>query len=164
MNLKTTLKACLDYYKTLGDEFYEQLCSMLVFDALIYNEDRHFGNFGLLRNNHTGEIIAPAPIFDNGLSLFNYAMPDDFKNLSAYAKTRSNPYRISYEDVCKEVMGAKQKAQLRRMVDFKFTRHPSLNLPEQRLTAIEKQLVERTRELLSIPVQRSAKRKNEPER
>ena len=160
---KTTLKACLDYYKTLGDEFYEQLCSMLVFDALIYNEDRHFGNFGLLRNNHTGEIIAPAPIFDNGLSLFNYAMPDDFKNLSAYAKTRSNPYRISYEDVCKEVMGAKQKAQLRRMVDFKFTRHPSLNLPEERLTAIEKQLGERTRELLSIPVQRSAKRKNEPE-
>ena len=56
---KTTLKACLDYYKTLGDAFYEQLCSMLVFDALIYNEDRHFGNFGLLRNNHTGEIIAP---------------------------------------------------------------------------------------------------------
>ena len=161
---KTTLKACLDYYKTLGDEFYEQLCSMLVFDALIYNEDRHFGNFGLLRNNHTGEIIAPAPIFDNGVSLFNYAMPDDFKNLRAYAKTRSNPYRISYEDVCKGVMGAKQKAQLRRMVDFKFTRHPSLNLPEQRLTAIEKQLVERTRELLSIPVQRSTKRKNEPER
>ena len=59
---------------------------------------------------------------------------------------------------------AKQKAQLRRMVDFKFTRHPSLNLPEQRLTAIEKQLGERTRELLSIPVQRSTKRKNEPER
>lgn len=49
------------------------------------------------------------------------------------------------------------------MVNFKFTRHPSLNLPEQRLTAIEKQLGERTRELLSIPVQRSAKRKNEPE-
>ena len=62
------------------------------------------------------------------------------------------------------MMGAKQKAQLRRMVDFKFTRHPSLNLPEQRLTAIEKQLGERTRELLSIPVQRSTKRKNEPER
>lgn len=85
------------------------------------------------------------------------------KGWPLYAKTRSNPYRISYEDVCKEVMGAKQKAQLRRMVDFKFTRHPSLNLPEQRLTAIEKQLGERTRELLSIPVQRSAKRKNEPE-
>ena len=61
-------------------------------------------------------------------------------------------------------MGAKQKAQLRRMVDFNFTLNPSLNLQEHRLTAIEKQLGERTRELLSIPVQRSAKRKNEPER
>ena len=80
------------------------------FRCLIYNEDRHFGNFGLLRNNHTGEIIAPAPIFDNGLSLFNYAMPDDFKNLRAYAKTRSNPYRISYEEVCKEVMGCKAES------------------------------------------------------
>ena len=57
-------------------------------------------------------------------------------------------------------MGAKQKAQLRRMVDFKFTRHPSLNLPEERLTAIEKQLGERTRELLSITVQRSESQKN----
>lgn len=46
---------------------------MLVFDALIYNEDRHFGNFGVLRDNHSGNIIAPAPIFDNGLSLFCYA-------------------------------------------------------------------------------------------
>ncbi|MCI6603181.1 MAG: helix-turn-helix domain-containing protein, partial [Clostridiales bacterium] len=45
-----TLKACLDYYGKLGDGFVEQLCSMIVFDALIYNEDRHFGNFGLLRN------------------------------------------------------------------------------------------------------------------
>ena len=45
------------------------ICSMLVFDALIYNEDRHFGNFGVLRDNHSGNIIAPAPIFDNGLSL-----------------------------------------------------------------------------------------------
>ncbi len=156
---KATLKTCLDYYQGLGNDFYEQLCSMLMFDALIYNEDRHFGNFGLLRDNHTGEIIAPAPIFDNGLSLFNFATPDDFRNLDEYAKTRSNPYRVSYEEICKEVMGPKQKAQLRRMVDFEFTRHPSLNLPEERLVAIEKQLSERTRELLSFPIQRS---KNEP--
>ena len=57
------------------------------FDALIYNEDRHFGNFGLLRNNHIGRNDAPAPISITGLSLLNFAMPDDFKNLAAYAKT-----------------------------------------------------------------------------
>ena len=91
-------------------------------------------------------------------------MPDDFKNLSEYAKTRSNPYRISYEEVCKEVMAAKQRAQLRRLIGFRFKRHPSINLPEERLTAIEKQIGDRTRELLSIPVQRSTKRKTEQDR
>lgn len=65
---------------------------MLVFDAVIYNEDRHFGNFGVLRDNRTGKVIGPTPIFDNGLSLFNYAMSDDLEFLEEYAKNRSNPY------------------------------------------------------------------------
>ena len=145
------IKACLDYYQTLGNNFSESLKSMLVFDAVIYNEDRHFGNFGILRDNHTGKIISPAPIFDNGLSLFNYALDGDIKNLDAYAKTRSNPYGVSYESICAEVMGTKQKSQLRKLIDFKFTRHPSINLPEERLTAIEKHLQKRVRNLLALP-------------
>ncbi|HPZ00525.1 MAG TPA: XRE family transcriptional regulator, partial [Clostridiales bacterium] len=151
---KPGLKECLDYYKALGPAFYEALCSMLVFDSLIYNEDRHFGNFGILRDNHTGQITAPAPIFDNGLSLFNYGMPEDFKNLAEYAKTRSNPYRISYEELCAEIMGKVQKRQLRKVVGFRFRRHPSLNLPEERLGAMEKQITDRARELLSLPLAR----------
>ena len=128
---------------------------MLVFDAVIYNEDRHFGNFGILRDNHTGQIISPAPIFDNGISLFNYAMDDDIKDLSKYAKTRSNPYGVTFESVCSEVMGAKQKAQLRRLIGFKFKRHPSKNLPEERVITIENQINNRARELLSIPANKT---------
>lgn len=152
-----TLKAALELYRGFGKKAYEDLCSMLVFDAVIYNEDRHFGNFGLLRDNHTGRIIKPAPIFDNGLSLFNFAMPADIADLSAYAATRTTPYGVSFEDVCKEVMGSRQKAQLRRLLDFTFTRHPSINWPEERLTAVEKQLAARVRELMSIPISRSRK-------
>ena len=146
-----TLKNALDFYAGLGKSFYDDLCSMLVFDAVIYNEDRHFGNFGVLRDNHTGKIIKPAPIFDNGLSLFNFAMADDFENLSEYAKTRTPPYGVSFDEVCKAVMGSKQKSQLRRLLNFTFTRHPSINLPEERLTAIEAQIHTRARELMSIP-------------
>ena len=146
-----TLKNALDYYGELGKEFYDELCSMLVFDAVIYNEDRHFGNFGVLRDNHTGKIIKPAPIFDNGLSLFNFAMADDLENLSEYAKTRTPPYGVSFDEVCKAVMGSKQKSQLRKLLNFTFTRHPSINLPEERLTAIEAQISKRARELMSIP-------------
>lgn len=146
-----TLKNALDYYAGLGKPFYDDLCSMLVFDAVIYNEDRHFGNFGILRDNHTGKIIKPAPIFDNGLSLFNFAMADDLANLSEYAKTRTPPYGVSFDEVCKAVMGSKQKSQLRKLLNFTFTRHPSINLPEERLTAIETQISKRARELMSIP-------------
>lgn len=146
-----TLKNALDYYAGLGKPFYDDLCSMLVFDAVIYNEDRHFGNFGILRDNHTGKIIKPAPIFDNGLSLFNFAMADDLENLSEYAKTRTPPYGVSFDEVCKAVMSNKQKSQLRKLLNFTFTRHPSINLPEERLTAIEAQISKRARELMSIP-------------
>lgn len=145
-----TLKNALDYYAGLGKPFYDDLCSMLVFDAVIYNEDRHFGNFGILRDNHTGKIIKPAPIFDNGLSLFNFAMADDLENLSEYAKTRTPPYGVSFDEVCKAVMGSKQKSQLRKLLNFTFTRHPSINLPEERLTAIEAQISKRACELMSI--------------
>ena len=146
-----TLKNALDYYAGLGKPFYDDLCSMLVFDAVIYNEDRHFGNFGVLRDNHTGKIIKPAPIFDNGLSLFNFAMADDLENLSEYAKTRTPPNGVSFDEVCKAVMGSKQKSQLRKLLNFTFTRHPSINLPEERLMAIEAQIHTRARELMSIP-------------
>ena len=137
-----TLKNALDYYAELGKLFYDDLCSMLVFDAVIYNEDRHFGNFG---------VIKPAPIFDNGLSLFNFAMTDDMENLSEYAKTRTPPYGVSFDEVCKAVMGSKQKSQLRKLLNFTFTRHSTINLPEERLTAIESQIHTRARELISIP-------------
>jgi hypothetical protein len=71
------LAAVVKYYDERGDKFSDAIRDMLVFDALVYNEDRHFGNFGVLRDNRTGEITGPAPVFDNGLSLFAYAMPEE---------------------------------------------------------------------------------------
>ena len=82
----------MDYYKLLGDDFYEQLVDMLMFDAVVINEDRHYGNFGVLRDNKSGKIIAPAPVFDNGVSLLCYAMHDDFDDIEKYLKSRTNPY------------------------------------------------------------------------
>lgn len=144
------LKACLEYYRQLGPEAYEQVRSMLVFDAVIYNEDRHFGNFGVLRDNHTGKVTGAAPVFDNGMSLFNFAMPEDFQDLDAYAKTRGTAYGVSFESVCQEVMGPIQARQLRRLIGFTFRRHPRLNWPEYRLEATERHLQKRVCQLLDM--------------
>ncbi len=144
------LKACLEYYRQLGPEAYEQIKSMLVFDAVIYNEDRHFGNFGVLRDNHTGKVTGAAPVFDNGMSLFNFAMPEDFQDLDSYAKTRGTAYSVSFESVCQEVMGPIQARQLRKLIGFTFHHHPRLNWPEYRLEAIERHLQKRVRQLLEL--------------
>ena len=144
------LKACLEYYRQLGPEAYEQIKSMLVFDAMIYNEDRHFGNFGVLRDNHTGKVTGAAPVFDNGMSLFNFAMPEEFQDLDSYAKTRGTAYGVSFESVCQEVMGPVQTRQLRKLIGFTFHRHPRLNWPEYRLEAIERHLQKRVRQLLEL--------------
>ena len=48
----------------------EYLDDMLVLDYLIANEDRHLGNFGFIRDVNTLQYLGPAPIFDNGTSLW----------------------------------------------------------------------------------------------
>lgn len=145
------LKACLDFYAELGENFSEAVRSMLVFDAMIYNEDRHFGNFGILRDNRSGAVLAPAPLFDHGLSLFNYAMKDDLAKLDEYAATRFPAYgNITFESICAEVMGKTQARQLRKLIGFQFKRHPAINWPEERLTAIERHTQKRVRQLLGL--------------
>ena len=145
------LNACLEFFSKISAEALDDIKSMLVFDAVIYNEDRHFGNFGVLMDSHTCKIFAAAPIFDNGVSLFNYAMQNEIDNLQVYAKTRTNPYDIPYETICSEVLGRKQREQLKKLIGFKFQKHSLYNLPDNRLKAIEKQINLRVRQLLDIP-------------
>lgn len=47
------------------------LNKMLAFDYLIANTDRHWFNFGFIRNSNTLEYIGFAPLFDNGTSLWH---------------------------------------------------------------------------------------------
>ena len=145
------ISAVVKYYDELGVKYADTVRDMLVFDALTYNEDRHFGNFGLLRDNMTGEIISPAPIFDNGVSLFSYAMKNNYDDLDEYAKTRFPAYsNTTFEGICQTFMTARQVGKLRKMVNFSFTRHAKLNLPEEHLAAIEKHLRKRASQLISL--------------
>ena len=148
---KCTLRTVADYLRSLGGSYYDCFADMLVFDALICNEDRHFGNFGLMVDNKTNQSYAFAPLFDHGLSLFNYAMPDDLKTLDEYAKTRSSAYGVPFENIVREFISPRQKEQLRKMIGFRFEKHPRYNLLAERLKAIEKTLQNRVQAFLSVP-------------
>lgn len=144
-----------DYYKELGDSFYQELVSMPVFDAVILNEDRHFGNFGLMRNNHTGEILRPAPIFDNGRSLLCYGLKQDFETpdrFEEYVHSRTNPYGHDnqFMDLARRVIGPIQRQQLRHLIDFELEESDVTNLPSWRTRRLEELIRTRIRKLMAL--------------
>ena len=101
-------------------------------------------------DNKTNQPYAFAPIFDNGLSLFNFAMADDFADLETYAKSRLSAFDVPFDEIAKEFITSRQKGQLRHLQAFKFTRHSRYNLPAARLKALEQFIQKRTRTLLDI--------------
>ena len=146
------MKAVRKYYQGLGTEFVHALDDMLVLDALIFNTDRHFGNFGFLVDNKTNCIAAPAPLFDHGNSLFNYAGSDDLsstESLKAYADTLFPCVYDDYVGTAKHVLTTKHKEGLRHLITFHFKKHPRYNLSNERLRLIEKVISQRAKELLS---------------
>ena len=60
-----------EFCREIYGEYRHILDLILILDYIVLNEDRHFGNFGMIRNANTGELIRPAPIFDTGASLFH---------------------------------------------------------------------------------------------
>ena len=58
-------------FKEAGlDDIETFFCKMFACDFILANEDRHYRNFGAIRNVETLEYIRPAPIFDTGTSLW----------------------------------------------------------------------------------------------
>ena len=64
----THLQKCAAYLHIPGVQEY--IDNLLTIDFLIENTDRHYGNFGFIRDVNTLEFIGSAPIFDNGTSLW----------------------------------------------------------------------------------------------
>lgn len=143
------IEAAIAFCKDLGGEYYQSLCDMFVFDALILNTDRHFGNFGFLVDNKTNKIVAPAPLFDHGLSLLTYALEDDLKDKEAFIKTRYPATYSDFMDMARRHLGPSQREKLRRLLDFSFSKHPRYNWSNFRLRQISSMIRERSRELLS---------------
>lgn len=148
---KGGMPAVRQFYETLGSEYVAALNEMLVFDAVIYNTDRHFGNFGFLVDSHSNQIVSPAPLFDHGNSLFNFAPVnafDDQASIQKYAKTLLPCVYDDYVAEARAVVTHAQRNALRKLLSFRFKRNSQYNWSKQRLTMVEKMVSERAREIL----------------
>ena len=145
------MQAVRAYYKKLGAEFEKALNDMFIFDALIFNTDRHYGNFGFLIDSHTNKIIAPAPLFDHGNSLFHFAGVDALKSKKSFLKYAETQMPCVYDDYVAEAKRAlthEWRSAIRRLLDFKLPRHSRYNLSKERLSLIECAVSQRAAELL----------------
>ena len=79
----------------------EQTEKMIVLDFLIGNTDRHFNNFGLIRNAVTLEWIGVAPIFDCGTSLWYNTQERLIKPLSPNLPAK--PFKKTHREQIKLV-------------------------------------------------------------
>lgn len=105
--------------KELGMDIVPMLDKMIVLDYIIANEDRHFNNFGVLRNPKTLEWLGAAPIYDSGTSLW-------------YDTATSS---ISSVDVLCKPFKKKHGEQLRLVSSFEW-------LDISRLDSIEDEIIE----------------------
>lgn len=145
------MKAVREYYASLGDEFIQALNEMIVFDAIVYNTDRHFGNFGVLVDSKTNEVIAPAPLFDHGNALFSLVGKDALQSEESFEKYAKTLLPCVYDDFvaeAKSVITHEQRNRIRRLLDFRLKRHSRYNLSPERLALIEKQVSKRVKEIL----------------
>lgn len=144
--------AVVSEYQTIESQFHEALSDMMAFDTLICNTDRHLNNFGFLADNKTNTIVAPAPLFDHGNSLFYQAYGNDWAHndaLSQYAETQFPSLYDDFFKDAKEVMTQSTRAKIRKALDFSFTRKPIKSFPKKRLQLIEEQIRLRAQQLLS---------------
>ncbi|MBQ6380313.1 MAG: XRE family transcriptional regulator [Clostridia bacterium] len=145
------MAAVKEYYRSLGKKYTEQLNDMFLLDAVIMNVDRHFGNFGFLVDSKTNKIIAPAPLFDHGNSLLNFAGRDvleDFEALEKYSKTLLPCVYDDFFAEIKPLLTHRQKNNLRKLLTFKFKKNARYNLDDKRLKMLEKIIQNRAKELL----------------
>ena len=130
-----------------------RFAEIFFFDAIVFNTDRHLGNFGFLVDNDTNELKGLAPIFDNGYSLFSQAISnpghrgDEFKDLRIFiARKRPKLY-----DHWLDIPGGVTDElidRLKGLENFEFSPHPLFDMPNQRLEMSQYFLRKRIRKII----------------
>ena len=119
------------------------LDKMLTVDYIIANEDRHYNNFGFIRNAETLEWSGFAPIYDSGTSLW-------YNTTRVGSRVDSKPFKKSHEE------------QIQLVSDFKWFDSGALkeideviiailsesnDIDENRRSVIAKTVLERVRQI-----------------
>lgn len=75
----------------------EYINSLMTIDFLIENTDRHYGNFGFIRNVNTLKFVGAAPVFDSGTSFWCEALNSEigsWQKVMPFKETHKEQIRL----------------------------------------------------------------------
>lgn len=124
----------------------KEIQDMLIADTIIFNEDRHLGNFGFMIDNDTQELVSFAPLFDHNLSMLCYIhneTPDDY--------LRNKGHKLIPNDFItpiKPFITKEWRSRIKQLIDFKFNRAQLKGLQSKRIAITEKAIQDNIRRML----------------
>lgn len=133
-NRKYTIANILSIFKEFG--FERECAEMFFIDSVVFNQDRHLGNFGFLVNNDSFEITGFAPLFDFNISMLCNAMDVDLDNPNKYFDEYKVGHKLggSFVEVGREL---KSKYGFLLPGSLEFPKHLLYNMDTQRLDRIQ---------------------------
>ena len=112
------------------EEDFRRMC---VLDALIFNPDRHYGNFGFLYDNLTMEIRGMAPVFDNNRALFPELDEDQLADPEWYVAHCRPKLGRDFVITARGLLTEEIRGDLEGLRGFRFRNHPRLPISPRRL-------------------------------
>lgn len=140
------ISSILNFCKDMG--FEDEFRRMIVLDSVIFNCDRHLGNFGFIFDNETLQIKRFAPAFDHNMALLCRAMDSDFVKPQEYISMLCHKLGGDFTDVAKQLVTREIEESLEKLLKMRFPRHPEYNLPEYRLEILNKVVHQQIRKSL----------------
>ena len=122
--------------KHLGMDIEEYINELIIFDYMINNTDRNLGNIGFLRDMDTGEFLGPAPVYDNGNSMWFDSIPDILNDKDEVCK----PFANNFKTQLKLVKNAKISFSEAKYFCYKALDGLSERIDNERFEKIEQML------------------------
>ena len=132
--------------------FESDFSDMILIDALTYNGDRHYNNFGFIKDNETNEFVSLAPLYDHGLCLFSnlsdYSISDVELMKNEIKSADISKWNISHKDLLLDNINDDTVSKLIKMKQYRIEEHNKYNLNDIRIRVLNMTIQNRVNELL----------------
>lgn len=141
-----TIPELLAYFASIGSgDAFRRMC---VLDAVILNPDRHYGNFGVLFDNDTMQVLGMAPVFDNNRALLPGLDDDQLREPAWHIRRCQSKLGRDFLTNARGLLTDEIRADLEGLREFQFSQHPGISASQPRLDALSAIVRERVRLIL----------------